>query len=315
MTTNYSPLFSAASKYLLSTTEASKLLHVSPETLRRLTAQGRLAAKRTSGGHRRWERERLLAYAYEQNHRTEDDVLEIIVLNTAGATTNDDASQLGATSEDTLSTSEASKLLHVSPATLRRLTDQGRLPFKYTSGGHRRWERKAVLAYAQEQRHQGADVEIEVVNTIRAVWQGKVTVKRNGNRTWHEIECRKVPSGWVPKPLKTVERGGVWILEEAMELTWRWADGGCIARRYLHCYGATRQAVEAEIKAHLPAFIEEIQSLPTPSFDNPGDIPRTGHWPNSVVGGRPNWTEETAEITTRAIFPVAPHHDLQLIGA
>jgi excisionase family DNA binding protein len=47
---------------------------------------------------------------------------------------------------DTLSLQEASQLLGVSPSTLRRWADGGKVPAQRTLGGHRRFRREALLA-------------------------------------------------------------------------------------------------------------------------------------------------------------------------
>src|SRR5436309_1465477 len=51
---------------------------------------------------------------------------------------------------------EAATLLAVSPSTLRRWADAGRIPTQRTTGGHRRFDPPAVQQLAQEQRRSAA---------------------------------------------------------------------------------------------------------------------------------------------------------------
>jgi excisionase family DNA binding protein len=44
-----------------------------------------------------------------------------------------------------LTTKDVARLLHVSPETVRQYAREGRLPFEETPGGHRRYDRGAVL--------------------------------------------------------------------------------------------------------------------------------------------------------------------------
>ena len=48
---------------------------------------------------------------------------------------------------DTLSVSEAARLLRISAATIRRMAETGRIKSRKTPGGHRRFARKDVLAH------------------------------------------------------------------------------------------------------------------------------------------------------------------------
>ena len=49
-----------------------------------------------------------------------------------------------------LTPSQAARILHVSPKTVDRWADQGRIPCVVTLGGHRRFSRDAVLAVADQ---------------------------------------------------------------------------------------------------------------------------------------------------------------------
>ncbi len=54
-------------------------------------------------------------------------------------------------SKEWLTLREASELLGVHPSTLRRWSDEGKIPFTRTPGGHRRFHRQALEAYLQRQ--------------------------------------------------------------------------------------------------------------------------------------------------------------------
>ena len=47
-----------------------------------------------------------------------------------------------------LTPGQAARILHVSPKTVDRWADQGRIPCLVTLGGHRRFSREAILAVA-----------------------------------------------------------------------------------------------------------------------------------------------------------------------
>ncbi len=54
-------------------------------------------------------------------------------------------------SKEWLTLREASELLGVHPSTLRRWSDEGKIPFTRTPGGHRRFHRQTLEAYLQRQ--------------------------------------------------------------------------------------------------------------------------------------------------------------------
>jgi excisionase family DNA binding protein len=54
-----------------------------------------------------------------------------------------------------LTPSQAARILHVSPKTVDRWADQGRIPCVVTLGGHRRFAREAVLAVADQMAAKG----------------------------------------------------------------------------------------------------------------------------------------------------------------
>lgn len=49
-----------------------------------------------------------------------------------------------------LTPTQAARMLHVSPKTIARWADQGRLPCLVTLGGHRRFPRREVMAVARQ---------------------------------------------------------------------------------------------------------------------------------------------------------------------
>jgi excisionase family DNA binding protein len=57
----------------LTSTEAAERLHVSPKTISRWSAEGRLPHVRTFGGHRRYDPQQIDRIAREMNHPTHDD--------------------------------------------------------------------------------------------------------------------------------------------------------------------------------------------------------------------------------------------------
>jgi excisionase family DNA binding protein len=59
-----------ASRTWLRTSEAADRLHVSPKTVARWAKEGRLAHRRTLGGHRRFDPELLDALVAALTHRT-----------------------------------------------------------------------------------------------------------------------------------------------------------------------------------------------------------------------------------------------------
>ena len=58
-----------------------------------------------------------------------------------------------------LTPSQAARILHVSPKTVDRWADQGRIPCVVTLGGHRRFSRDAVLAVADQMAAKGVVAE------------------------------------------------------------------------------------------------------------------------------------------------------------
>jgi excisionase family DNA binding protein len=54
-----------------------------------------------------------------------------------------------------LTPAQAARLLHVSPRTIARWADQGRIPCLVTLGGHRRFPRGEVAAIAQQMARTG----------------------------------------------------------------------------------------------------------------------------------------------------------------
>ena len=67
---------------------------------------------------------------------------------------------MGEEPEDSyLTPSQAARILHVSPKTVDRWADQGRVPCVVTLGGHRRFSRAAILAVAEQMAARGAPVE------------------------------------------------------------------------------------------------------------------------------------------------------------
>ena len=83
--------------------------------------------------------------------------------------------------QDLISTNEAARLLHMSPETLRRRTEQGKLKAERTTGGHRRWSRADVLAYAHQQKQHGDRDTITIVEEYPAVWKGTLIVTTDGS--------------------------------------------------------------------------------------------------------------------------------------
>ena len=55
-----------------------------------------------------------------------------------------------------LTPSQAARILHVSPKTVDRWADQGRIPCVVTLGGHRRFSREAIQAIADEMVARGS---------------------------------------------------------------------------------------------------------------------------------------------------------------
>ncbi len=54
-----------------------------------------------------------------------------------------------------LTPSQAARILHVSPKTVDRWADQGRIPCVVTLGGHRRFRREDILAVADQMGTRG----------------------------------------------------------------------------------------------------------------------------------------------------------------
>ncbi len=54
-----------------------------------------------------------------------------------------------------LTPSQAARILHVSPKTVDRWADLGRVPCIVTLGGHRRFSKDAILAVAEEMARGG----------------------------------------------------------------------------------------------------------------------------------------------------------------
>src|SRR5579884_2200153 len=102
----------------VSISKAAKFLGVSADTLRNWEQQGKLLPKRTSGGARRYSLKELAPLKKE--------------LNLPGR-------QIGF-----LSISKASKLLQVSPDTLRNWESQGLITPQRTKGGARRYTKAEI---------------------------------------------------------------------------------------------------------------------------------------------------------------------------
>jgi excisionase family DNA binding protein len=52
-----------------------------------------------------------------------------------------------------LRTAQVADLLHISPKTVSRWAKEGRLPFRWTLGGHRRFPEAEILALLEELTH------------------------------------------------------------------------------------------------------------------------------------------------------------------
>ena len=63
--------------------------------------------------------------------------------------------QVGA-EDDYLKPSEVARMLHVSPKTVDRWADEGRIACIVTLGGHRRFLRRDVISVAEEMVRRGA---------------------------------------------------------------------------------------------------------------------------------------------------------------
>ncbi|NIB43452.1 response regulator [Pseudomaricurvus alkylphenolicus] len=67
-----------------------------------------------------------------------------------------------------LGPSEVAKILGVTAMTVRRLTDKGELNYQVTPGGHRRYQKKDVVAYCQERgiryEDEGTAVRVLIVD-------------------------------------------------------------------------------------------------------------------------------------------------------
>ncbi len=107
--------------------EASRVLGVSPATLRRWSDAGRLRVFTTPGGHRRFSRSALERLLPADRSRRPS-------IGGAGLS----PSRIARTYR------RASRVLGISPATLRRWSDAGRLRVFTTPGGHRRFSRSAL---------------------------------------------------------------------------------------------------------------------------------------------------------------------------
>jgi len=84
---------------------------------------------------------------------------------------------------------EAAEMLGVSVDTVRRWTNEGRLPFERTTGGQRLVERSAVAAVAAERRRAGADRPI-VAQSARNRFAGVVVrVERDGVAAVVEVQA------------------------------------------------------------------------------------------------------------------------------
>jgi excisionase family DNA binding protein len=66
------------------------------------------------------------------------------------------ASGPGQTGEDYITPGEAARHLHVSPKTINRWANDGRIPCIVTLGGHRRFRREDVDAAARQMSDRGA---------------------------------------------------------------------------------------------------------------------------------------------------------------
>jgi len=67
----------------------------------------------------------------------------------------DDGTDHGGGNDEYLSAGDAARLLCVSPRTVSRWADQGRIPHLVTLGGHRRFSRARVLELSRKGRRQG----------------------------------------------------------------------------------------------------------------------------------------------------------------
>ena len=164
---------------------------------------------------------------------------------------------------DLISTSEASKLLNVSSSTLRRWTDEGNLTSLLTPGGHRRWSRASVLAYAYRQQQQVSGDEgmtVVEVTTYPAVWKGNLIVSTDGERVWHEIKYAKDRLSGI-RVEEALSQGETWKWEPELQVYFDERSHNCIAQYWFSSTGARKADVEADIVSKLPQYVESLKQL------------------------------------------------------
>jgi excisionase family DNA binding protein len=165
--------------------------------------------------------------------------------------------------EDTLSTSAAAKLLHVSSETLRRWTDQGRLPAVRTDGGHRRWRKAAVIAFAcrQQQQINGDDMTVVDVVVRPAAWEGELRVWTDGNVIAHEIEYKKRAVSPGTYSEAAIRKGLTWKPDRELQTYFDEDSGNYLAQFYFTSVGSDRAAVEADVADALAQSVKELEEL------------------------------------------------------
>ena len=168
--------------------------------------------------------------------------------------------------EEWLTVREASGLIGVSPATLRRWSDNGHVTAFTTPGGHRRFARSAILGLLPATRRQRPKLERlgETPEHMIGVYRPHLAGARHG-APWiaglgdEELEafrahCRQITKSLLGFIDATTPDEREMAIEDALRSA---AEQGRIAARY----GVEmNQAVEALLRSRLP-FLRELAAL------------------------------------------------------
>jgi excisionase family DNA binding protein len=159
-----------------------------------------------------------------------------------------------------ISGTEAAGLLFISQETLRRWTDQGKLSSVTsirTPGGHRRWDKNAILAYARQQEQ-----AIYEGQSTTEIWQGKIDAHSNGTEVWHEVTYQReevLPSHVAVH--EALAQGKNFINGSSVFVDYNKKTKEYLAHSSYSSSGVKREEVEADINEALPKVLAKMEAL------------------------------------------------------
>jgi excisionase family DNA binding protein len=168
------------------------------------------------------------------------------------------------TVNDLLTASEAASILHVSPETLRRWEQQGKLSATKTKGGHRRFSRSDVESYVVSQKSDGNTITITKTETCRVYWKAYSYCHTDGESVWigeEELAQVTVSEGRdYPSRIKeAAAKDEVWSPEPyGPELVFDEERGGYIVTNYFTVSGLDKEKVKQALKRQKEPVLTEL---------------------------------------------------------